>query len=91
MVSVCIVILLEFVDVHHQHHHFGFPFQKLQFHITAECRVIEKSCERIPAVGVFPVFQPDLRLILLLIRHHFHGIGFRNIRNDDLRTLTTDY
>ena len=87
MMPKCIVILLKAVHIDHQHHDLKVALQELQFHIAAERGVVQQPSQRIPAVCAFPVPQLDLRLALLRVCQHLHGIGIGNIRDDDLRAF----
>ena len=84
MMAECVIVLLEPVHIDHQHHDLGVSFQNLQFHIAAERGMIQKSCQRIPAVCALPIPQLDLCLVLLRVCQHLHGIGVGDIRDDDL-------
>ena len=88
--SLGVVVLLELVHVQHEHHHLGLAIQQLQLHIAAEGCVVQKACQRIPAVGVLPVFQPNLSLVGLRLHQGLHGVGFGNVHDDHIRALCPD-
>ena len=72
--SVGVVVLLESVYIHHDHHRCVRTLKKSLLHVTSKCCMVQKSREWICTIGILPVSESHIRLILLRICQHLQGI-----------------